>query len=166
MALSATNTGGGIDVIGDKYLMKKIDRLMALGAKRAQLRAAYNRASKPMREQARSNAKRIKKSGSLWKSIKMISSRRNKSLFWLGPARGKRQTYDAWYAYFLESGTKQRSTKEKTKRGSVVSQSRSTGRIKPYRFMAKAYFQKKAIVKINIGRELNKLIIQLSNAKV
>ena len=143
-----------IKIIGDKVLIAKIDKLISMGANRSAIRGIFNRASKPLRMAARSNAKRNKVTGTLWRAIKMINSRRNRSLFWIGPARGRKQTYDAWYAYFIEAGTQVRGLRS----------GKLTGKIRPSRFMAKAYFSTKGTVKINIGKELNKLIIKLTHA--
>ena len=145
----------GISLIGDKLLIKKIDKLIALGGKRAQVRAAFNRASKPLKTAARNNAKRNKSSGTLWRSIKMIASKRNKTLFWIGPATGRKQRFDGWYGYFIERGTKLRKTKAGASRGKIEAKSK---------YMERAYNSTKGKVRLNMIAEINKLIKRIAHA--
>ena len=145
---------GGIEVFGDQLLLKKLQKLKQMNSRQGQINAAFNRASKPLRQRARSNAKQFKKTGTLWKSIKMLRSRRFKSLFWVGPARGFRQTYDAWYGYFLEKGTKLRTTRSVPRRG--------RGRIRANKYMERAYMATKNQVRYGIIKELNILIKKIA----
>ena len=155
MGLTAVNKERGLFVYGDKVIIAKLDKLAKMGAKRSQLRAIYNRASKPLRMAARNNAKKYKRSGTLWKSIKLTSSKKQKALFWVGPEHGKDKKFDAWYAYFIEKGTHKRTTKDGIKRGRIPSGKK---------FMARAYNSNKGKVRLNIIRELSKLINKIADA--
>ena len=157
MAISSINTDGGLTIIGDRLLIAKIDKLIAMGARRSQIRAAYNRASKPLRMAARNNAKRNKLTGTLWRSIKMLNSRKNRSLFWIGPASGRRHRYDGWYGYFIEKGTRTRKTKSGASRGKIKGGSK---------YMERAYNATKGKARLNIIGELNKLINKIANAQI
>ncbi|MGV7234756.1 MAG: hypothetical protein ACQ9ET_00715 [Nitrosomonadaceae bacterium] len=158
MALSATQKDGGIQVMGDDLLIKKLKKLQTLGARQSEIRAAFNRAIKPMTMAARNNAKqstnskRKYKRGPIWKSIKVVLSRRYKNLFWLGPARGKKQRFDGWYGFFLEKGARNRKTEQGANRGSI----RGT------KYMEKAYNAHKRGSFLKIRFELFKLIKKYS----
>lgn len=149
MATSLTKTynagTGNIEVIGDQLLLKKLQLLYnEMDASSRQVEAAFRRASKPMVNQARMNARfSAKRTGVLWKSIRFVRSARLKSLFWIGPARGRKQKYDGWYGHFIEAGTPVREKR---------------GRIKPVRYMARAFESTKNKVRYAIVRELNILI--------
>lgn len=139
-------------LIGDKRLIEKLYNLQSLNARSAQIKAAFNRASKPMIQAAKAASTQRRKSGVLYRSIKILSSKKYKSLFWVGPAHGKKQKNDAWYAYFQERTTDTRTTDKGFHRG----------RIRGIRFMEKAYTNTKGKVRLNIIAELNKLIKKLA----
>jgi len=84
--------------------------------------------------------------GHIWKAISIITSKRFKGVFWLGPTRGRTARYDAWYAYFQEKGTV---------RG-----------IKGKFFMKRAYEQNKHKTRKLIEDELYKEIYKLAGKRL
>ena len=171
-------TGKGIFIVGEAELKRKIDKLYSLGSRKSQIRAAFNRASKPLRMKARSNAKQLNKtrrSGKrkekgavLWKSIKLITSKRYRGVYWVGPSHGLGKRFDAWYGFFLEAGTRSRVTRGSKRRHRLgitikkaVSGGISRGRIRPRRFMRRAYLSTRNTVQRNIRKELNLMIKKL-----
>ena len=69
-----------ITILGDDLLRMKLTKLATLSAKRSQIQAAFNRATKGMRMAAKAyaprNSNRKYKRGPLWRSIKVIKSKR------------------------------------------------------------------------------------------
>jgi len=161
--------GQDIEIRGDKELLKQLRHLHNLGAKTSNYKGVFTRAAKGMKAVARSNAKnytrkkavrkqRVKftrggayaktkrTDGPIWKAISIITSKRFKGVFWLGPTRGRTARYDAWYAYFQEKGTV---------RG-----------IKGKFFMKRAYEQNKHKTRKLIEDELYKEIYKLAGKRL
>lgn len=151
-----------LSIYGEKEVINQLKHLYNLGAKTANFKAAWNRASKPMRTAARTYAKRNSITGTMWKSIRLLTSKRYKGVFWLGPSRGKAKRYDAWYAYFQEAGTKKRRTKGTASMSSYHSRSHSTGSVFPQRFMRVAYRGYRDITRRLITEELYKEIYKIA----
>ena len=114
-------------IYGEKDVIRQLELLHNMGARTHNFRAAFTRAAKPMKENARARARVFARNtvrfettkftrkgvatkskrtyGPIWKSISIMTSRRYRGVFWLGPTRGKTARFDAWYAYFQEAGT-------------------------------------------------------------
>ena len=118
------------EIVGVEETIRQFQHMYNLGARTHNFKAVFTRAAKPMKAAARSNAlkafkdtakqkrkqqirftkkgayaKAKRQSGPIWKAISIITSKRFKGVFWLGPTRGRTARYDAWYAYFQEKGT-------------------------------------------------------------
>ena len=156
-------TGHQFEVIGTEDLLRKFTELSNIGARTSQIKAALNRASKPMRMTARNLAKQYQSNTSsarktsdgstrptLWKSITLLTSKRYRGVFWLGPSRKRR--YKAYHGFVLETGTGRRVTKSGANRGTLIGK----------RFMRSAYLGQYNTVRNNIGKELNLLIQKIA----
>ena len=157
-----------IKIIGDKQMLWQLDKLKEMGARTHNFRGAFTRAAKPLKEAARNNARsfarkidrkqttrltargEVAKSkrtfGPIWKSIAIMTSKRYRGVFWLGPSRGKRAKFDAWYSYFQEKGTRKG--------------------IEGQFFMRKAYDQYKFRTKALITKELYREIYKIAAKKL
>ena len=147
--------GVTLTILHEEAVIRRLNRLHKLDARQKDIYAAFKRGAKPLQVAAKSNAPRNRnrnyKRGPLWRSIKVIKSKKWNNLFWLGPARGRSQKFDGWYGIFSESGTQGRGHES----------GKYTGSVKATRFMTKAFSSHggKALSQIKI--ELNRLIAKL-----
>lgn len=149
-----TNVSGKRDfeIYGTLETIELFKKMYTLGARTSNFKNVFASAAKPMIQAARSNARKSKFRGHLWKSIKLLTSRRYKGVFWIGPTRKKSAPHRGYHGWWIEHGTNER----KGGRGRISA--------KPY--MEPAYTAHKQEVRRRIDQEFYKEIYKLIGKKL
>ena len=164
-----------IEVLGDKELVRKLDRL-AGAALRKLARPAVARAIVPVNKAAKRNAKQYQETGTLWRSIgRKIKTYGKWDVVWagVGPRKGfegvgpdGRRRVPANYAHLVELGHVIVGKGQKKKRGSwarsrQVKKLMAAGQVVPARpFLKPALDTQKPMAMAILTREIKKRLEQ------